>query len=145
MSTLYLVVRLTWTGREYGFDPLEFAPGGGMTVASFRTRTEADEHCRRLTQQARDEVASPFLLAEDLHNFTDADDTTFCQHLCQFGLTPPEKTLIDYVFSMSAYRDWPAWYDRIVDTLTAEQRTRIWDLLNLVFYRVQEIELDEEP
>jgi hypothetical protein len=138
VSRIYVVLRRTWHGRYSGFDDTDSL--SGTPVAGFARRSEAEQVCRRLEAEARDEVASPFRLAEDLYSLSSVEEEAFCQRLMALGLTAPVGT----AFHGYLVRDWAAWYDGVAATLTAEQREGIWAMLDLVqCYRVAEVELDD--
>jgi hypothetical protein len=140
MSKLYLVVRLTWFG--YGFVDGQREPGG-TPVAGFRRKTAASALCKRLQREAREEIASPFRLCDDLDMLTTLSEDQFVASIEKLRLTPP--ALVDPSRS-SPYnrRDWIGWYDSVAPSLTARQRQGLWKLLDRVqCYDVLAVEMEE--
>lgn len=137
MTCLYLVVRRTWYDNYSGLEIRESGEGGTV-LESFSVRARAEALCRRLEVEVREQVASPFLIAEDLWALTTLEEETFIERIRALGLPPPEgRPYHGYVI-----RDWTHWYDEIVDQVTSEQREGLWELLDRVrFYQVREIRL----
>ena len=137
MSKLYLVVRRTWFG--WGFVDGE-RDAGGTPVAGFRRRADANALCKRLQGEAREEVAVPFRLSDDLDLLTTLAEGEFVAAVEKLHLTPPPED------DSRGYkrRDWVGWYDSVAPSLTPRQRRGLWKLLDRVrCYEVIAVDLDE--
>lgn len=140
MNKLYVVQRRTWFNSYCAYDDSDCIEGGGVAVAAFPDRKQAQAHARTLEKEAFGQMSSIFRLVNSEYIECDMDEEEFCAALRELGLDPPELVKFRY----GTTRHWGEWYDEIADTLTPAQVKGIRKLFSKIkVYEVVEVELKD--
>jgi hypothetical protein len=137
MSTTKRTTRKAYLIQESGWDYNdEYYYRGGAeddkVVTAYRSRARAEAEKRQQEERAR-HGKNPF----EWGGFwsTSRTEEEFLEIVAELGLPPPR-------FEFGCYQ-WMSWWSEHERRMTTEQKTRIWEAMDLVhFYEVVEVEVE---
>jgi hypothetical protein len=119
----------------------------GLPVAVYRTKKDANAHCRALEEQARRELSPIQFFDDEPGRVSKYEDDELVEKLAALGLPVPREIQKKSQFSDRTWtvHDWHGWWDHLAPELTDRQRKTVWNLFNyLKFYRVVQTEENAE-